>query len=356
MIDPLHSWPALSRLAQNALEGRLIPTILLAGPEGCGLELAALGLARQLLGAEDGAAKAKFDRLAHPDLHLSFAVESKLDVAGYREILDEIAREPLARIRQPSSAILAVGEDEDPHPASVRALRRFVQTRPFEAPKKVAIVLDAHRMNRAAANALLKTLEEPPPYAHIVLTTHQPNQLPATVLSRCARVNMPHLSEAELTELLIEKGVARREAASIATLCDGNARRALDLLDPAARELAAWGHGVAELLLGGRKRAELLKSAELIAKGKAARSQADASLSASRDVGMRVIDFIAAELAARLRAANSSHSPQAIGRAIHVLLRARDDLQRNVNVSLVLSESFHRAFTELAGAKERHAA
>ena len=360
MIDPLHDQPALQRLARLAREGRLTSSILLVGPEGCGTERVALELARLLLGAESGAAKSKFDRLAHPDLHLAFAVESKLDIAGYRELLDEIAREPLARIRQPSSAVLAIGEDEDPHPASVRALRRFVQARPFEAPKKVAIVLDAHRMNRPAANALLKTLEEPPAHAHVILTTHQPYHLPATIVSRCARINMPHLSEAALTEHLVEKGVARREAASIATLCDGNARRALDLLDPAAREMSEWGHGVAELLLAGRKRAELLKSAELIAKGqpggKGAKSQADAGLAASRDVGMRVIDFIAAELATHLRAMDRAQPPQALGRAIRTLLHARDDLQRNVNVALVLSDAFQRAFTELSNAGEQHAA
>jgi DNA polymerase III delta prime subunit len=220
-------------------------------------------------------------------------------------------------------------------------------------------VFDAHRMNRAAANALLKTLEEPPAHANIVLTTHQPYLLPQTILSRCARVNMPHLPEAELVEHLSEKGLPRREAASIASLCDGNARRALDLLDPAAREMADWGHGVAELLLQGDKRAELLKRAEAIAKGqpggKAAKSQADAGLAASRDVGMRVLDTIAAELATRMRAGEARRDAPSLGRAIRTLLHAREDLQRNVNVALVLSDAFQRACAQLS-ADDGHSA
>jgi len=349
MDHPLASAAVLERLTAQASHGRLPNSLLFVGPEGCGMEATALGLARHLLGAEEGVALHKFERLVHPDLHVAFAVESKLDIAGYRELLDALAAEPCARIRQPSSAVLPIGDEDDPHPASVRAVRRFAQARPFEAAKKVAIIVDAHRMNRAAANALLKTLEEPPAHSHLLLTTDQPHLLPATIPSRCARINMPHLGARQLAGFLQARhGVKAKQAEEIALLCDGNARRALDLLDPQARDLAGWGSAVAEMLLGGGRRAELLKSAELIAKAQAgpkgkSKSGGDASLSASRDVGMRVLDYVVAELIAELRDERSGYDPSGISAAIRELLRARADLARYVNVALTLSDAFARA-------------
>ena len=78
----------------------------------------------------------------------------------------------------------------------VRALRHDLHMRPFEADRRVYLVLDADRMNEEAADALLKDLEEPPPYAVIVLVAGELGPLPPTILSRCQLVPFRRLSEA----------------------------------------------------------------------------------------------------------------------------------------------------------------
>jgi DNA polymerase III delta prime subunit len=380
-LDPLARSAALERLGALAVAGKLPQSILLIGPQGSGKEAAAIEIARRTLceKAKDGStcasagprcsACAKVGQLAHPDLLYAFPAEASLTAGGIRALLDEKAREPLARFRQPSHSILAIGDPDDPSPVSIRAARRFVAVKPFEGSRRVVILSDAHRMNRAAANALLKTLEEPPPSAVLLLCTHQPHLLPATVRSRCARILVPALSEGDLaSHLEAAHGVDPTEAARVAAVSGGNARSAFDLLDPGAREVADWATALLAMLVEGEGPA-LLRAAELVAKGhdprggkSAARRTGDASLSASRDVAMRVLDFLVADLLslAKLGAGAAIHPQQATRLArwrealppaaataiARELMDARRDLTRNVNVALVLTDVFGRSLHE----------
>ncbi|MFH1092856.1 MAG: hypothetical protein V1739_01720 [Candidatus Omnitrophota bacterium] len=70
----------------------------------------------------------------------------------------------------------------------IRLLKERVSVKPFQAQKKVFIIQDAERLNQAAANALLKTLEEPPAGVVLILITASVSQLPLTVVSRCGRI------------------------------------------------------------------------------------------------------------------------------------------------------------------------
>lgn len=379
---------ALERLAVLARENRLPQSVLLVGPEGSGKEASALELAVELLRPNGGGSAAgglfgdlpvddsdrdtaarKVRQLAHPDLYVVFPVERTLTADQYRELLDEKGRWPLARVRQPSSAIIPIGDAGDSAPVSVRAIRRFANARPFEADHRVVVVGDAHRMNRAAANALLKTLEEPPDAAVLLLCSHQPHLLPATIRSRCARVQVPGLSEADLAAILErEADVDPTEAARVAAVAGGNARRAFDLIDPAARELAGWADQVLDMLLRG-DRPSLARAGERVAKAqppgeRGGKLAGDAGLSLARDVAMRVVDLVAADLAAlgrretgaRLDDARRTSLPDTrvdgvrAMRAVEVLLDARFDLARNVNVGLVLVDSFLRTEAALHGA------
>jgi hypothetical protein len=71
---------------------------------------------------------------------------------------------------------------------NILALEIFFRSAPLVSTRKVVIVEDAHRMNADASNAFLKTLEEPPSYGRIILTTSSVGRLPATILSRCLSV------------------------------------------------------------------------------------------------------------------------------------------------------------------------
>jgi len=73
---------------------------------------------------------------------------------------------------------------------AIRELAEFAQGTPQSGARKVAVLVDAHTMNRNAANALLKTLEEPPPGTHLILVSSRPAQLLPTVRSRCQRITI----------------------------------------------------------------------------------------------------------------------------------------------------------------------
>lgn len=84
----------------------------------------------------------------------------------------------------------------------VRQLTGFFALTPMEAPWKVAIMEDAASMNEAAANALLKTLEEPPARSLLILVTRQPGKLLPTIRSRCLKTRFTPLTEAALLRVL----------------------------------------------------------------------------------------------------------------------------------------------------------
>src|SRR5262249_52905361 len=95
----------------------------------------------------------------------------------------------------------------------IRALTEFVQLTSHRQRAKVAVIAPADRMNVAAANALLKTLEEPPPDTYLILVTEQPRRVPLTILSRCRKLAAPLPSADEARAWLAEQGVASPELA-----------------------------------------------------------------------------------------------------------------------------------------------
>jgi DNA polymerase-3 subunit delta' len=95
----------------------------------------------------------------------------------------------------------------------VRQLAGFFSLTPLEAPWKVAIMDDAASMNEAAANALLKTLEEPPDRSLLILVTRQPGRLLPTIRSRCLKTRFSPLTQSEVRQILNTGPHAERVAA-----------------------------------------------------------------------------------------------------------------------------------------------
>lgn len=108
---------------------------------------------------------------------------------------------------------------------------RIVPFQPVEAPQRVVIIDGAHDLNDAAANALLKTLEEPPARTRFILISSQPSNLLVTIRSRCQRVAFGRLSDADLATILAARGADPTLAAAAIPLAEGSARAAIDLLD-----------------------------------------------------------------------------------------------------------------------------
>src|SRR5439155_4332380 len=119
---------------------------------------------------------------------------------------------------------------------AVRELRRDLHMRPFEAQRRVYLIFGAHLLNEEAADALLKDLEEPPPYAVIVLVADEVGSLPDTIRSRCQPVPFRRLSERAVREEVQARApqLSEEEATSIARVAGGRLDRAERLLDPAA--------------------------------------------------------------------------------------------------------------------------
>ncbi|MGE5140785.1 MAG: DNA polymerase III subunit gamma/tau [Rudaea sp.] len=120
---------------------------------------------------------------------------------------------------------------------NIRDLRDTLDFRPSQARYKVIIVDEAHMLSTSAFNALLKTLEEPPPHVIFVLATTEPNKLPATILSRCQRFDFRRATLDELIRRLSEiseKENLEIEPAAlelIARQATGSFRDAASLLD-----------------------------------------------------------------------------------------------------------------------------
>jgi len=187
--------PEAKRLLAAALDEGPAHAYLLHGPPGVGKRTAAFALAAALLGDER-----RVHARTHPDLYL-------LEPLGEMIRIDD-----------------------------VRALRHDLHMRPFEAARRVYLVLDAQRMNEDAADALLKDLEEPPSYAVLVLVASELGPLPPTILSRCQLVPFRRLSERAVREWIGANAGDRgdEEVRALARAAAGRLDRARRLLDPAA--------------------------------------------------------------------------------------------------------------------------
>ena len=113
---------------------------------------------------------------------------------------------------------------------AVRDLEREANFRPYEAKARVFIVNDAEKMNDNASNALLKTLEEPPPTTYIFLVTSQPDSLLATIRSRCQMLRFAPVAASEIEQYLVSKRNLQREDAQLsARLSNGSVGRAASI-------------------------------------------------------------------------------------------------------------------------------
>ncbi|HXF82451.1 MAG TPA: DNA polymerase III subunit gamma/tau, partial [bacterium] len=119
----------------------------------------------------------------------------------------------------------------------VRELRDRIRLAPTEGRYKVYIIDEAHMLTTEAANALLKTLEEPPAHAVLILVTTEPHRLPPTILSRCQRFDFRRVSQREIVARLrtiaATEGFQIEDAALtlIAAAADGSVRDAESILD-----------------------------------------------------------------------------------------------------------------------------
>ncbi len=192
--------------------GRPLHAYLLVGPRGSGVDDAARCFAAAIV-APDGDERAA--RLALRSMHPDIV---------------EI---------EPEKTVISVDQAHE--------LTREAARAPVEAEHKVIILLEAHRLSDESANAILKTLEEPPPHAHFVLVTDAPDELLETVRSRCQRIDLDSLSAGAITDALVHDGMGEEAAQLAAGLAGGQLGRARDLAGRLAPMRAAFAAAPARL-------------------------------------------------------------------------------------------------------------
>ena len=231
LLGTVRAQPTAVETLRRALAGdRVHHAYLFDGPEGVGKERAAFGLAQGLVCEKRAPGSA--------------------DACGTCSACTRaLPREGQARPVHPDVAVLERGLYEpamigrrtpETQDLSIDQVRTVVLARaafpPHEGRAKVFIVRRAEELSIPAANALLKTLEEPGARTHFILLSATPDALLPTIRSRTQRVRFAALPESVVIELLVERGTEKGRAEEIARLSGGSMAMAAALADPEASE------------------------------------------------------------------------------------------------------------------------
>lgn len=128
----------------------------------------------------------------------------------------------------PDVMVLAA-EVKDVKIEQTRLVKHLARLRPMSGKRRVFIVGEAEKMNDASANSMLKVLEEPPVFSHVILVTPSPHLLLPTIRSRCRALTFSAIAREEIEKILVERDFSTEQARVLALLVDGNLDRALDL-------------------------------------------------------------------------------------------------------------------------------
>ncbi len=198
-----HDW-AVEMLQQHAAHQTLRHAYLFTGPRGVGRRTIAIRLAQSL----------NCQTLLAPGLPCRVCRSCKQIEAG----------------RHPDMLIIRKPDDKkDIIAEQVREVSKFLSLKPYMADYKVVLFLNFEDANRSSQNILLKTLEEAPSYATLLLTANNAEQLEPTIISRCEIMRLRPLPVPIVEEFLLSRGVTGDFAHLLAHLCSGRPGYALEL-------------------------------------------------------------------------------------------------------------------------------
>jgi DNA polymerase-3 subunit delta' len=201
-------------LSRSVAGSTVPPSLLFAGPAGVGKHLTALAVA-QALNCTGGSA---------------FSVQGSgftVHGSGFDACGTCAACRRIARGVHPDVLSVGPGDSGAIKIDQVRDIVDRAAYRPFEGRRRVVIIDEADALVHPAQNALLKTLEEPPPSSVFILVTSRPDMLLPTVLSRCPQLRFRPLSADDIAAALMARGHNETEARAVAATADGSLGQAL---------------------------------------------------------------------------------------------------------------------------------
>lgn len=239
-------------LTYSADNSRIPHAQLFVGPEGSGVLPAAIAYAQYVLcGNTDSenttgnaSCNLKFNNLTHPDLHFAFPVATtdkvkKNPVSNHflTEWRTFVKEQPYGNLFdwyqileiENKQGLIGVDEAQD--------IVKSLSLKAYEGGYKVMIIWMADKMNTAAANKLLKLIEEPPSKTFFILIAEDEEQIIQTIRSRCQILHFPPLAENVITEALQAKGLDANAALKIAHQANGNFNKAIDLVNRDSEDL-----------------------------------------------------------------------------------------------------------------------
>ena len=233
-----------SHLTKSVENGRIPHAQLFVGAAGSGTLATAIAYAQYILcntnskTINNDACNLKCDKLTHPDLHFAFPVATtdkvkKNPISSY--FLSEwrafVLQNPYANLYQWMQFLDVekkqgqIGKDE------ALAITKKLSLKSFEGGYKIMIIWMAEKMNIAAANKLLKLIEEPPEKTLLLLIAEDEEQIIKTILSRCQVLHFPKVSEENMVKALIQNNqIDEKFALKIAHQANGNYNKALHLV------------------------------------------------------------------------------------------------------------------------------
>jgi DNA polymerase-3 subunit delta' len=238
-------------LRNSILNNRVAHAYLFYGPDGVGKDAMAIEFAKALNcenqkgeGCDECKTCREIAEFTHPNIKFVFKLPlgrneskddspiEKLDQSEIKIIQEQLrlkSQNPYHKITIPRANNIKIN--------SIRELKLEVSHSTFIPGWRVIVVSEADAMTEQAANAFLKTLEEPTMKTVIILTTSNKDKLLPTIISRCQLVRFSFLSDEEIARALVERnGVSDGRARLIARLANGSYRNALELLDVTAKD------------------------------------------------------------------------------------------------------------------------
>jgi DNA polymerase III subunit delta' len=215
--------------------GRIAHAYLLAGPQGVGKTAVALSLAEAVNGIENlsqlGNSKfsSKSGWFTHPDIHVFFPMPRQHSANERTQRLQLLAEDPYAIIDFANRPGIDADTDGKNRNAFYSAdyfretIRPSMMLKPNEGRKTVVVLLNIEKMPEKAANAFLKTLEEPGEDLMFILTTDNFNSLLPTIVSRCQILRCSGLTSEQIANgLMLHDGLSETEASYLARIAGGN--------------------------------------------------------------------------------------------------------------------------------------